>query len=141
MNMEENSIRKYANLMQEFGLTGLEICKNGETVRLERTNPVKEAAFVNAVQHNETEEDSPDFINVRSPMVGVFYRSPAENAAPFVQVGDTVQKGDVLGAVEAMKLINEIIAEQNGIVAEVCAENNSVVDFGHILFRLRKGRE
>ena len=76
-----------------------------------------------------------------SLMVGVFYRSPAENAAPFVQVGDTVQKGDVLGAVEAMKLINEIIAEQNGIVAEVCAENNSVVDFGHILFRLRKGRE
>ncbi len=137
--MEENSIRKYANLMQEFGLTGLEICENGNTVRLERTDLVKDVAIVNTTQSNKIEENCSDFIDICSPMVGVFYSSPAESAAPFVQVGDVVHKGDVIGIIEAMKLINEIIAEQSGTIAEICVENNAVIDFGHVLFRLRKG--
>lgn len=136
--MEEQDICKYANLMQEFGLTGLEISENGNTVRLERTNSVKDAVLVNEIQHSKIEEDFHDFINICSPMVGMFYSSASESAAPFVQVGDTVHKGDVLGVIEAMKLINEIIAEQSGTIAEVCVENNSIVDFGHLLFRLRK---
>jgi len=139
--MEENSIRKYANLMQEFGLTGLEVSENGNSVRLERNNTKKDVAIVNATPSNKIEEDHADLINVCSPMVGVFYSSPAESLAPFVQVGDIVHKGDVLGVIEAMKLINEIIAEQSGIIDEVCVENNSIVDFGHLLFRLRKEHE
>ncbi|MPN56253.1 Biotin carboxyl carrier protein of acetyl-CoA carboxylase [bioreactor metagenome] len=71
-------------------------------------------------------------------MVGVFYSSSAEDAAPFVKVGDTIRKGDVLCIIEAMKLMNEITAEQDGVVAEVCAGNNQMVDFGHVLFRLKK---
>ena len=71
-------------------------------------------------------------------MVGVFYRAPAENAAPFVQVGDCIHKGDVLCLIEAMKLMNEIVAEYDGVITEVCTENGQVVDYGHVLFRIKR---
>ena len=73
---------------------------------------------------------------VRSPMVGVFYAAPAENAAPYVAVGDRVKQGDTLCIIEAMKLMNEITAEKDGVVAEVCAGNGQVVEYGTPLFRL-----
>lgn len=139
--MEENSIRKYGEIMRELGLTGLEVSENGNTVRLERTGSIIETPLASTSQSGKTEKSHNDLIDILSPMVGVFYASPAENAASFVQVGDTVHKGDVLGIIEAMKLINEIVAEQSGIIAEICVENNHIVDFGHVLFRLRKGQE
>ena len=134
--MEENSIRKYAQLMQELGLTGLEISENGSVVRLERTQSsqaIPEKAVVAAPK-----DTSESFTNICSPMVGVFYCAPAENAAPFVRVGDVVQKGDVLCIIEAMKLMNEITAEQSGTIAEICVGNSQVVDYGHVLFRMKK---
>jgi acetyl-CoA carboxylase biotin carboxyl carrier protein len=137
--MEEHNIRKYAKLMQELGLTGLEISENGCAVRLERTEQdTKPVQSEKSAQSAPTATD--DFINICSPMVGVFYCSPAEDAAPFIKVGDTIQKGDVLCIIEAMKLMNEITAEQDGVVAEVCVGNNQMVDFGHVLFRLKKER-
>ena len=139
--MEEQDIRKYAELMKELGLTGFELSENGNTVRLERVNSAKDVAIANLAPGNIIAEDCPDLINICSPMVGVFYSSNAESAAPFVQVGDKVHKGDVLGLIEAMKLINEIIAEQSGTIAEICVENKNVVDFGHVLFKLRKEHE
>lgn len=141
LNMEEKDIRKYAKLMQELGLTGLEISENGSTVRLERTGLVKEAVLKETIPINEPSEHSSELVNISSPMVGIFYRAPAENVAPFVQVGDTVHKGDVLGIIEAMKLMNEIVAEQSGTIAEVCVANSEIVDFGHVLFRLRRDNE
>ena len=141
VTMEEKIIRKYAELMQELGLTGLEISENGSVVRLERTNVVKEVPAIIAPQNKAVEEHHSDLIDICSPMVGMFYRASAENAAPFVQVGDTVRKGDVLGIIEAMKLMNEIVAEENGTVSEVCAGNKQIVDFGHELFRLKKEQE
>ena len=74
-----------------------------------------------------------------SPMVGVFYAAPAENADPFVKVGDHVKRGQTLCIVEAMKLMNEIMAETDGEIVAVCAENGQVVDYGCPLFRI-KGR-
>ena len=73
---------------------------------------------------------------VKSPLVGVFYAAPAPDAAPFVKVGDTVKKGDVLCIVEAMKLMNEIVAETDGVVVDICAGNGDVVEFGQTLFKL-----
>jgi biotin carboxyl carrier protein len=64
---------------------------------------------------------------------GGLYNAPAENAAPFVKVGDSVKKGDILCIIEAMKLMNEITADQDGIIAEVCVGNEQIVDFGHVL--------
>ena len=70
-------------------------------------------------------------------MVGGFYAAPAENAEPFVKVGDRVKRGQTLCIVEAMKLMNEIMAELDGEIVEVCVQNGQVVDFGCPLFRIK----
>ena len=69
-------------------------------------------------------------------MVGTFSRSPSPEAKPFVQVGDTVKKGDTLCIIEAMKLLNEIEAEEDGVIKEVLVENGQPVEFGQPLFIL-----
>ena len=74
---------------------------------------------------------------VESPLVGTFYSAPAEDAESFVKVGDRVEKGQTLGIVEAMKLMNEIMAELDGEIVEVCVQNGQVVDFGCPLFRIK----
>ncbi|MBM6683899.1 acetyl-CoA carboxylase biotin carboxyl carrier protein, partial [Collinsella intestinalis] len=73
---------------------------------------------------------------VESPMVGTFYQAPAPDADPFVKVGDEVKVGQTLCIVEAMKLMNEITAEEDGIVREVCGKNGEPVEFGEPLFYL-----
>lgn len=73
---------------------------------------------------------------VESPLVGTFYAAPAEDAAPFVAVGDTVKKGQTLAIVEAMKLMNEIESEFDGIIAEILVENGQPVEYGQPLFRI-----
>ena len=66
-----------------------------------------------------------DAQTVKAPLVGTFYAAPSEEAAPYVQVGDQVKKGQTLGIVEAMKLMNEIESEYDGVVAEVCVKNGA----------------
>lgn len=73
---------------------------------------------------------------VKSPMVGIFYAAPDPDSAPYVQKGDKVKKGDTLCLIEAMKLMNEVVAERDGEVVEVCVENGSLVEFGQTLFRI-----
>ena len=74
---------------------------------------------------------------IKSPLVGTFYASPAEDADPFVQVGEQVQKGKILAIVEAMKLMNEIESEYDGIVEEILVKNEETVEYGQPLFRIR----
>ena len=135
--MKESDIRKYAGLMRELGLTGLEITEDNKVVRLER-NVAESAAVSLPAEEMPAEELSADYIIVKSPMVGVFYASPAENAEPFVSLGDRVEKGETLCIIEAMKLMNEICAEEEGIVAEICVTSGQVVEYGTELFRLRR---
>lgn len=73
---------------------------------------------------------------VKSPLVGTFYTAPAEDAPAFVQVGDTVQSGQTLGIVEAMKLMNEIASDFDGVVREILVENGAMVEYGQPLFRI-----
>ena len=160
--MDANNIRNYASLMKEMGLTALEINENGSTVRLERTmqaaapaasqvialDAVSSAVTTGvamagneapAVAASEVTNGAVSALTpVTSPMVGVFYCAPSENADPYVRVGDKVKKGDVLCIIEAMKLMNEITAECDGTIEEVCVSNGQVVDFGHIMFRINK---
>ena len=68
----------------------------------------------------------------------MFHASPAENAEPYVSIGVSVKKGQVLGIVEAMKLMNEITAEEDGILSEICVANGQVVEYGTELFRIRR---
>lgn len=71
---------------------------------------------------------------VKSPMVGVFYSAPSPDSEPFVTVGSAVKKGDVICIIEAMKLMNEITAEQDGIIKEICAQNGDIIEYGQKLF-------
>ena len=91
--------------------------------------PVKESA---PVQPDEEKEG----VYVSSPLVGTFYAAPEENAEPYVRVGDKVKKGQVIAIVEAMKLMNEIEAECDGVVEEILVENAQTVEYGQPLFRI-----
>lgn len=74
---------------------------------------------------------------VNSPMVGVFYAASAPDAEPYVKVGSKVHKGDVLCLIEAMKLMNEVTAETDGEIVQICVENGQVVEYGQPLFMIK----
>lgn len=80
--------------------------------------------------------ESKSYKEIRSPMVGTFYRRPAVDAEAFVDVGDSVKKGAVLCIVEAMKLMNEIESELSGKIVEICLEDGQMVEYGEVLFKI-----
>lgn len=137
--MKESDIRKYAQLMKELELTGLEITENNQVVRLERNAPVSTAAPAAVpAEPMAAQQEVADGISVTSPMVGLFYAAPAENAEPYVALGDRVKKGQTLCIVEAMKLMNEITAEFDGVVEKICVANGQMVEYGTELFRIKR---
>ena len=139
--MKETNIRKYAELMKELGLTGLEITEENSKVRLERSiaAPAEETLYSvpGAAANMQTAAGSKDYISVKSPIVGIFYTAPAENADPYVSIGDTVKKGQTLCIVEAMKLMNDIESDFDGEIAEIYVENGQPVEYGQPLFSIR----
>ena len=108
---------------------------NGVTVKEAAMPERKETAGKNttAEEHSEAEADKV----ITAPLVGTFYNASSPDAAPFVQAGDTVKKGQVLGIIEAMKLMNEIESEVDGVIAEVLVKNGEMVDYGKPLFRVK----
>ena len=80
----------------------------------------------------------PEGLCISAPLVGTFYAASAPDAEPFVKVGDKVKRGQTLCIVEAMKLMNEIMAEVDGEIVEICVANGQVVDYGSPLFRIRE---
>lgn len=140
--MKEADIRKYAELMKELGLTGLEITDDNNKVRLERSGSVQAKETVYSVPGDTTTVGSvpedKDSVSVKSNIVGIFYATPAENAEPYVKIGDSVKKGQTLCIVEAMKLMNEITAEEDGIITQVCVTNGQTVEYGTELFRIKR---
>ncbi len=83
---------------------------------------------------SEHEDDCPNCVVVKAPIVGTFYRRPAPDAEPFVKEGDRVEKGQVLCIIEAMKLFNEIESEVSGIVRKILVEDGAPVEYGQPLF-------
>jgi len=78
----------------------------------------------------------PELVEVKSPMVGTFYAAPAPEAPPYVEVGSTVTKGQTLCILEAMKLMNELESEVDGVIREILVENAEPVEYGQVLFRI-----
>ena len=95
------------------------------------TVPAVKPKTENSVVKVEKEEES--YKIIKSPMVGTFYKSPSPDAEPFVTVGSTVKKGDIVCIVEAMKMMNEIESEVSGTVTEICVEDGQPVEFGQVL--------
>ena len=136
--MEIKKIKQLAELMKEAGLTALEITEGDNSQRLERgaSAPNGEAPAQSRSAHAPEAPVEAEGTVITSPTVGVFYAAPSPDSKPFVQVGDRIRQGDTLCIIEAMKLMNEIPAELDGTVAEVCAENGQVVEYGQPLFRI-----
>lgn len=138
--MKDTDIRKYAELMKELGLTGLEITEEDKKVRLERNTAAGnlQTALVSESAPVVPTVETGDYISVKSPIVGLFYAAPAENADPYVTLGDAVKKGQTLCIVEAMKLMNELSAECDGIIDKICVTNGQMVEYGTELFRIKR---
>lgn len=147
--MELKKVRELVKIMEGNNINTLELTEGDTKIRLEKgtlnyvnTNiisgniePKVEAPVVSA---NETliNTDKKSSIDVKSPMVGVFYKAPSPTSEPFVKVGSSVKKGDVLCIIEAMKLMNEIHAEQDGVISEVCLNDGDVAEYSQVLFRM-----
>ena len=147
--MNIRQIRELAQIVRENGLSALEISENDNKIRIECARgevvvatPAPAAAPTPAMEAPAPvirEEAAVDFNRVheiKSPMVGVFYASPSPDAKPFVEVGQKVKKGDVVCIIEAMKLMNELTADQDGEVVDICVSNGDVVEYGQPLFKL-----
>ncbi len=152
--MDLNTVKELVQVLEGSTLSVLEITEGSEKIRLEKgpcaprlmeapvSGPLSAAVpaagiAAPAAPVPEPAAPAPEGKEIRSPMVGMFYASPAPGADPFVSVGDRVHKGDVLCIIEAMKLMNEITAEQDGEITEVCVENGAVVEYDQPLFRIR----
>jgi acetyl-CoA carboxylase biotin carboxyl carrier protein len=142
--MNIKRIKEIVDLMNENDLAQIEIEEEGAKIKLtKRAAGIVEQVIAPAVQPQaagapgaaEKPREAPKAgKEVKSPMVGTFYRSPSPDTDPYVQVGDMVQKGDVLCIVEAMKLMNEVKAEFGGRIMEICVENAEPVEYGQNLF-------
>ena len=146
MNLKE--IKEMLALMNENDLTELEIEKDGTKIKLKKSSsdipgnyhphpPEYRLETIPAAGKGaETPTTTGDKVTktIASPMVGTFYRAPSPEAPPFVEVGQTVEIGQVVCIVEAMKLMNEIKSEVRGKIVEVAVENAEPVEFGQTLF-------
>jgi len=143
--MDLRKLKKLIDLVQESGIAELEITEGEEKVRISRVGTAPQAAVIAApavqaipaaAAAAPTGEAPPAVEGhvVKSPMVGTFYRAASPGAKTFVEVGDRVNPGDTLCIIEAMKLLNEIEADQGGVVKEVYVENGQPVEYGEPLF-------
>jgi len=152
--MDIADIERLVRLMKENDLVELEIEREGSTVRLKKSAPITALAvqapppMLHASGFSAAPAAppsaaapattlAPGTIEIRSPIVGTFYRSASPEAAPFVNVGDRVHAETVVCIVEAMKVMNEIKAEVAGEIIEVLVENGEAVEFDQPLFRVK----
>lgn len=137
-------IKDMINLMNENGLTELEIEKDGMRIRLKKSGagyekavefiPQPQAAIQHAPESKHAQAAKANTIEIKAPMVGTFYRSPSPEAPAYVNVGDKIEPGQVLCIIEAMKLMNEIKSEVKGRIIDIHVENAEPVEFSQVLF-------
>jgi len=153
MAMDIRKVKKLIEMLEESSIAEIEIHEGEESVRVSRQSavgPVPSPVTVPQTVHGsvpvaqpaaiEGGADSvPEGFTVKSPMVGIFYSSPAPGKPPFVELGKTVVKGDVLCIIEAMKIMNQVEAEISGVVAKIKVENGEPVEYGQPLFVIREG--
>jgi acetyl-CoA carboxylase biotin carboxyl carrier protein len=152
-------LRGLIEAVDQSGIDSLEISRGGTRIRVNKTPPPAPVAAAHAAPaafhaappppaHAPAPAPAPaeapapaaappsTLVEITSPMVGTFYRSPAPEAPSYVEVGSRVARGQTLCILEAMKLMNELPAEQAGTIREVCVENGEPVEYGQVLFRI-----
>ena len=150
--MDLRKLKKLIDLVQESGISELEVTEGEEKVRIAKhygavaapqmqhyavpaAMPMAAAgAPASSSVDLDDEDDLPEGHVVKSPMVGTFYRSPSPGADAFVQIGQAVKQGETLCIIEAMKLLNEIEADASGVIKAILVDNGEPVEFGEPLF-------
>ena len=144
-----SEIKEMLDLMDERGLEEFELERDGFRVKFRKRSTAmpssesevvvaKSAADVSVEGVGSSEISVDDgLVRVKSPIVGTFYRAPEPEGDPFVKVGSQVQKGEVLCLIEAMKLMNEIDADQDGEIVKIFVENGQAVEYGEVLFAMK----
>ncbi|MDQ3655627.1 MAG: acetyl-CoA carboxylase biotin carboxyl carrier protein [Chloroflexota bacterium] len=133
------TVRELISMMGRGGISELDLSTGDITIRLRGQSQASSTSLgghlppaTNAIEGHEEEEGHV----VTSPMIGTYYSAPSPGDAPFVHIGDEVEVGQVVGIVEAMKIMNEIISDRAGVVLEVLVENAQPVEYGSPLIRL-----
>lgn len=155
VNLEQ--IRELVKLVEKHKLSELTVEEEGLVVTIKgasapvpatqvTTTPVPvEHAEPAPVEHEEEAPEEPeedlDLVRIEAPMVGVFYRSPSPDAPPFIEVGETIEVGQTIGMIEAMKVFSEIPAEIAGVVVDIPVANSKLVQQGDPLVVVRKSQE
>ena len=150
--MDLRKLKKLIDLVEESGIAELELTEGEEKVKISRQNQIAQIPFQQPQQPQQTSpapqpvegikedkvEDTktipPKGKKINSPMVGTFYRASSPDAPPFIDIGSTVKKGDTLCIIEAMKILNEIESDQDGVIKQILIENGQPVEFGEALF-------
>jgi len=145
--MDLRKLKKLIDLVEASGISELELTEGEEKVKISRNNGISlqpqlvqsEPQLVQSEpQSIKAEEiETPPAIDgdiISSPMVGSFYRAASPDSSPFVEIASTIKKGDVLCIIEAMKLLNEIESDHDGIIKKILVENGQPVEFGEPLF-------
>ena len=147
MNLKE--IKELINLMNENNLSELEIEREGTKIRLRKSasgnlEAISEEPLVSKMLQTAKLEQKPppekelgrarNLVAIKAPMVGTFYRAPSPDAKPYIEIGQSIDTGQTVCIIEAMKLMNEIKSEVNGKIVEVLVENAIPVEYGQDLF-------
>ena len=149
--MDLRKLKKLIDLVEESGIAELELTEGEEKVKICRhqqsTPQPVHTQYIQAQSSNpaptppktevetiKTTEQKNDGHSITSPMVGTFYRSSSPDSAAFVEVGSSIKKGDTLCIIEAMKILNEIESDKDGVIKQILIENGNPVEFGEPLF-------
>lgn len=143
--MDLDEIKNLIEILQNTDITELQIEREGAKLKIKREKFFPSFEAVSSVVKPDVEENTvikenpveeQKYITITSPIVGIFHRAPSPEAPPFVEVGSTVKKGQVLCIIEAMKLMNEIESDTDGTVLQILIENAHSVEYGEPLFRI-----
>lgn len=130
-----------SELRLSLGGDNLELKKAMEVISTEdKSGKIKQQVITknDFMEENEQNEGDSDYKEIKAPFVGTFYRSASPEAKPYVAVGDVVKKGDILGIIEAMKIMNELAAPFSGKIVEIRAEDGKMIEYNQVLFLLEE---
>ena len=137
LNGMQLNLKKYSSIAAPSGLNNV-VAGNTQTV-VSGTNQSGLQAAVTQTQAEQVTDNASDgeTVEIKAPLVGTFYQAPGPDDQPYVKVGQQVKKGDVVGIIEAMKLMNEVVAPQDGVILSIDATDGNMVQYGQVLFTMK----
>ena len=150
MMKDKQTLKTIIEIFESSDVAKMELELEGFKIKLEKAQPVmmmpQVLPQITPVSHNDTgasistpasSEPTQLFKEVKAPLVGTFYHASSPTSDPFIKVGDSVKKGQVVGVIEAMKVMNEVTSTFDGIIEEICVPNNTSVSFNQTLIKVK----